>query len=77
MVRNSLNRPWRHTSVHNPELSGRLKLNVIIPFEQTSELSNDSNDDTTTDHVSEYENSEQTIHVATSITPVLIPNLVA
>ena len=43
---------------------------MIIPPEQTSELFNDSNNYTITDHESEEENSEHTIPVATYITPV-------
>ena len=59
--------PRRHTGVCRPELRGQPRYNVIIPSEQTSELSNDSNDDTDTDHESEDKNSEHTITVNTDI----------
>ena len=67
---NALNRPPRQTSVHRPELHGRPRRNMIIPSEQTSESSNDSNDDTITNHDSVDENSEHPVPVATYITPV-------
>ena len=71
-VKKPLNRPRRQTSVRRSELRGRPRRNVIIPSEQTSELSNDSNDDTITDHDSEDDNSEDPIPFATAITPVLV-----
>ena len=50
MVRNPLNRPQIQTSVRRKEIRGQPRRNVVIPSRQTSELSNDYNDDTITDH---------------------------
>ena len=43
---------------------------MIIPYEQTSELSNDSNDDTITDHEAYNENFGNTIPLAAATTHV-------
>ena len=51
-VKHLLNRPLRQKIVHRPELRGQPICNVMTPSEQTSELSNDSNDDDITDNES-------------------------
>ena len=58
-----------------PELCGWPGHNVIINSGKTSELSNDFNDGTITDHDSEDDNYEHHITVSTAITPVWVLNL--
>ena len=68
--------PRIQTSVCMIDLCGRPRRNVIIPFEQTLELSNDYNYDTITDHDFEDENTEHPIPVATDITLVWGLNII-
>ena len=69
-VRNVLNIPPRQTHVLRPNNCGQPRHNMIIPSEQTLELSNDYNYDTITDNDFEDENTEHPIPVATDITLV-------
>ena len=69
-VRNALNIPPRQTSVLRSELRGWLRQNLMFPSEESSELSNYSNDDTIRNHDSEDANYEHDILVATALTPV-------
>ena len=75
-VKTSSDRPQKQTSLRKAEICGCPRRNAIISFEQTSELCNDSDDETIIDHDSEDNNDEHPIPVTTAITPVLVINII-